>query len=67
MQEKNKDLDRWVTKISSPYERVFSKDNKRVRYVGIAKNQFAEFMKSICFNLRRATVIKTASLSLIMG
>ena len=50
MQEKNKDLDRWVTKIRSPYERVFSKDNKRVRYVGIAKNQFAEFMKAICFN-----------------
>ena len=46
MKDKNKDLDRWVTKIRSPYERVFSKDNKRVRYVGIAKNQFAEFMKS---------------------
>ena len=61
MQEKNKDLDRQVTKIRSPYERVFSKDNKRVRYVGIAKNQFAEFMKSICFNLRRVTVIKANS------
>ena len=61
MQEKNKDLDRWVTKIRSPYERVFSKENKRVRYVGIAKNQFAEFMKSICFNLRRVTVIKANS------
>ena len=58
MKEKNKDLDRWVTKIRSPYERVFSKDNKRVRYAGIAKNQFAEFMKAICFNLRRVTVIK---------
>ena len=61
MQEKNKDLDRWVTKIRSPYERVFSKDNKRVPYVGIAKNQFAEFMKDICFNLRRVTVIKANS------
>lgn len=61
MQEKNKDLDRWVTKIRSLYERVFSKENKRVRYVGIAKNQFAEFMKSICFNLRRVTVIKANS------
>ena len=54
-------LDRWVSKIRSPYERVFSKDNKRVRYVGIAKNQFAEFMKAICFNLRRVTVIKAHS------
>ena len=61
MQEKNKDLDRWVTKIRSLYERVFAKENKRVRYVGIAKNQFAEFMKSICFNLRRVTVIKANS------
>ena len=61
MKGKNKDLDRWVTKIRSPYERVFSKDNKRVRYVGIAKNQFAEFMKAICFNLRRVTVIKANS------
>ena len=59
--DKNKDLDRWVTKIRSPYERVFSKDNKRVRYVGIAKNQFAEFMKAICFNLRRVNVIKANS------
>lgn len=61
MKDKNKDLDRWVTKIRSPYERVFSKDNKRVRYVGIAKNQFAEFMKAICFNLRRVTAIKVNS------
>ena len=61
MKDKNKDLDRWVSKIRSPYERVFSKDNKRVRYVGIAKNQFAEFMKAICFNLRRVTVIKAHS------
>lgn len=61
MKDKNKDLDRWVTKIRSPYESVFSKDNKRVRYVGIAKNQFAEFMKAICFNLRRVTVIKANS------
>ena len=61
MKEKNKDLDPWVTKIRSPYERVFSKDNKRVRYVGIAKNQFAEFMKAICFNLRKVRVIKANS------
>ena len=39
------------------------RDYKRVRYVGIAKNQFAEFMNAICFNLRRLTVIKTPSLT----
>ena len=62
MRDENRDLDRWITKIRSSYEWVFSKQNRRVRYVGIAKNQFAEFMQAICFNLRRLTVIKPASL-----
>lgn len=59
MQGKNFDLDKYYTKIRSPFERVFSKDNKRLRYTGIAKNQFAEFMNAICFNLRRLTVLAT--------
>ena len=58
MKTKNKDLDKWVSKIRSPYERVFSKQNKRVRYKGIAKNQFAEFMNAICFNLKRLTALE---------
>ena len=41
MKNKNKDQDKWYTKIRSPYERIFSKANHRVRYIGIAKNQFA--------------------------
>lgn len=57
MKAKNRDLDRWITKIRFPYERVFSKDPKRVRYVGIAKNQFAAFMQAICFNLKRLLVL----------
>ena len=64
MKGKNKDLDRWVTKIRSPYERVFSKQNKRVRYVGVEKNQFAAFMEAICFNLKRLVVLDAPSLSL---
>ena len=62
MRDKNRDLDKWITKIRNPYERVFSKQNRRVRYVGIAKNQFAEFMQAIYFKLRRLTVIKPDSL-----
>lgn len=46
MKSKNHDLDRWYTKILSPYERVFSKQRKRVRYNGIAKNQFSTFMEA---------------------
>ena len=57
MKEKNFDLDRYYTSIRSPLERVFSQDNKRLRYIGIAKNQFAEFMNAICFNLRRLIII----------
>jgi IS5 family transposase len=43
--------------IRSPLERVSSKDNKRLRYVGLVENQFAEFMNSICFNLMRLVII----------
>lgn len=56
---KNFDLDRYYTFIRSPFERVFSRDNKRLRYIGVSKNQFAEFMNAICFNLRRLTVLTT--------
>jgi IS5 family transposase len=54
---KNKDLDKWRTKLRSPYERVFSKTNHRVRYQGIAKNQFTAFMESIAHNFKRIVVL----------
>jgi IS5 family transposase len=57
MKGKNFDLDKYYTAIRSPLERIFSQDNKRLRYVGIAKNQFTEFMNAICFNLKRLTVL----------
>ena len=57
MKGKNYDLDRYYTKIRSPFERIFSKDNKRLRYIRVAKNQFAAFMSALCFNLRRLTVV----------
>ena len=57
MKDKNKDKDRWYSRVRAPYERVFSKRNRRVRYIGIEKNQFAAFMDAICFNLKRLVVI----------
>ena len=54
----DKDKDRFISKIRSPYERVFSKTNHRVRYQGIAKNQLAIFMDSIAFNLKRMVVLQ---------
>jgi len=60
MKDKNADLDRWITKLRSPYEGVFSKQNNRVRYKGVAKNQGAEFLYAIAFNFRRLLAINPA-------
>lgn len=64
MKTKNKDQDRWYTKIRAPYERVFSQQRRRTRYCGVAKNQFAEFMSAICFNLRRLAILDPPDLVL---
>lgn len=64
MKDKIKAQDAWYTKIRAPYERVFSQRNKRVRYRGIAKNQFAALMYAICFNLKRLVVLQPPNLSL---
>ena len=58
MNEKNRDKDRWITTLRSPYEGTFSKQNKRVRYRGVAKNQAAEFLFAIAFNFRRVLVLE---------
>ena len=57
MKDKNVDLDRWITKLRCPFERVFSKQNNRVRYKGVVKNQGAEFLFAIAFNFRRLLVL----------
>jgi IS5 family transposase len=64
MHGKNKDQDRWYTRIRAPYERVFAHQSKRVRYVGIAKNQFAAFMHAIAFNLKRISTLDSPGISL---
>ena len=64
MRAKNKDKDRWYTKIRAPYERVFSQQNKRVRYRGTAKNQFSAFMFALGFNLKRLARITTPAFTL---
>ena len=60
MAEKNADLDRWITKLRSPYEGTFSKQNKRVRYKGVAKNQGAEFLYAMAYNFRRLLALNPA-------
>jgi transposase, IS5 family len=65
MKTKNKNLDSWYSKIRAPYERVFSQREQRVRYVGIAKNQFASFMFAIGFNLKRIVALNMPNVQLI--
>lgn len=56
MKEKNKDLDKWHIKLRSPYERVFSKINKRARYVGKVKNQFTMLFIAIIHNSKKLVI-----------
>ena len=55
----NKDFvrDGKISKIRMPYESVFSKMNKKARYVGVAKNQFQGFMQAIAYNLKKLVKI----------
>lgn len=62
MKTKNKDKDRFLTKLRMPYEGVFSKMNKKARYRGIPKNQFQCFMQALTHNLKRLTKIDTPPL-----
>jgi len=60
MQGKNLDLDKWVSKIRAPFERIFSKWPKRTRFRSLAKNQFCAFMTAITLNLKRLIVLHAA-------
>ena len=58
MKDKIREKDKWISKMRAPYERVFSKENKRVRYIGICKNQFMAFMQAFAFNVKRVSVLR---------
>ena len=60
MKTKNRDRDRWYSPLRAPYERVFSQRPKRVRYRGVAKNQFAAFLQAMAFTLKRLLVLDPA-------
>ena len=57
MKDKIREKDKWISKMRSPYKRVFSKENKCIRHVGICKNQFMAFMQSFVFNVKRVSVL----------
>jgi transposase, IS5 family len=55
--EKNKDLDKWKSRIRMPFEGNFSKLSKKARFKGLIKMKFQGIFESICFNLKKATKI----------
>lgn len=54
---KNRDLDRWRSKIRMPFEGIFSKMNHRARYRGRVKVLFQCFAEAITHNLKKAIKI----------
>ncbi|PIQ85731.1 MAG: hypothetical protein COV73_05540 [Candidatus Omnitrophica bacterium CG11_big_fil_rev_8_21_14_0_20_43_6] len=50
MKGKNKDKDRWLTKLRAPFENVFSKWERRARYRGLLKIQSQILLETIVFN-----------------
>lgn len=62
MHHKNKDRDKWISRIRAPYEGVFSKLNNRARYKGLAKVQLQVLMDAIVFNVKRLLVINAPPL-----
>jgi IS5 family transposase len=65
MNGKNKDKDKWLSKIRSPYERVFAHRNKRVRYKRLHKVQFQVGIKALVFNLKRLIVLGVERIELL--
>lgn len=67
MKGKNRDLDKWLTKVRMPFEGVFSKTQVRARYRGLAKVQLQAFMEGIIHNLKRAMVVENAKALTVTG
>ena len=66
MKNKNKDKDRWHSQLRAPYERVFSKRSKRVRYRGVAKVQFQVGMNALVFNFKRLLSLDIQKVKLVL-
>lgn len=57
MKTKNKNRDKWISRVRAPYENVFSKNNNRSRYRGLKKVNFQVIIEAIVFNVKRLVVI----------
>ena len=62
MTKKNKDKDRWLSRMRAPFEGTFSKLSHRARYRGWAKVQMQAFLEAIVFNVKRLLVLESPPL-----
>jgi IS5 family transposase len=62
MKGKDRDKDRWLTRVRMPYEGIFARMRKRTWYRGITKNQFEIFLEALAFNLKRLIKINAPPL-----
>ncbi|MBI5300406.1 MAG: transposase [Deltaproteobacteria bacterium] len=62
MKEKDRDKDRWLTKVRMPYEGTFARMRKRTWYSGVAKNQLEAFLEALVFNFKRLIKIEAPPL-----
>ncbi len=53
MHGKDRDRDRWISNVRMPFEQVFSKLSKQVRYCGWVKAHAQNFMESFAHNVKR--------------
>lgn len=56
-QNKNKDLDRWISAIRMPFEGTFSKLRKRAKFKGKTKVLFQCLFEAMSHNLKKAVTI----------
>lgn len=57
MKQKDFRRDAFLTRLRMPYENIFSKMGKKVRYRGQEKAQFQGFMQALAFNFKRLIAI----------
>lgn len=55
--DKNRDLDRFRSRIRMPFEGTFARRNKRARYRGHAKVTMQSFLEAMAYNLKKAVRI----------
>jgi predicted transcriptional regulator len=65
MKGKDTEKDRWISKMRSPYERVFAHRNRRVRYRGLEKVQFQVGIRALTFNLKRMITLGFNNIDLV--